>query len=252
MFVGARLPEFAEDGDMRSNCCIDLDQVVDGKPGIVWRAEKAISDYASPVVCGSYSYFINKAGVLFCLETATGTVQYAERLGTSCWGTPIVASDLVYFFGKDGKTQVIKAGPTFEVVASNDLWDMANAPKPLTYVESNRGGPEHAEGGGGGERGGREGGRAAGMMAALMKGDANADGVLQVDEVAADFKPMLARIDTNADGTLDQAELKTMADSFAARRADSQSTARDPIVYGAAASDGNFFIRTGTRLYCIQ
>lgn len=90
------------------------------------------------------------------------------------------------------------------------------------------------------------------MMSALMKGDANGDGILQSDEMSADFKPMLVRIDTNADGSLDQAELKAMADSFAARRADSQSSARDPIVYGAAASDGKIIIRTGTRLYCIQ
>ena len=272
LFVGARLPEFAEDGAIRSNCCIDLDKFVDGKPEIVWRAEKAISDYASPVVCDGKSFFVNKAGVLFCLETETGNVLYAERLGTSCWGTPIVAKDLVYFFGKDGKTQVVRAGSAFEVVASNDLWDRANAPKPLTYVESTRGGPEHSEassegassgqagrpsgspsgGRGGSQSGSPNGGRGAGMMSALMKGDANGDGILQSDEISADFKPMLVRIDTNVDGSLDQAELKAMADSFAARRADSQSSARDPIVYGAAASDGKIIIRTGTRLYCIQ
>lgn len=75
---------------------------------------------------------------------------------------------------------------------------------------------------------------------------------LTADEIPADFKPMLARIDSNGDGRLDQEELKAMADSFAARRSDSQTTARDPIVYGAAASQGKIVIRTGTRLYCIQ
>lgn len=89
-------------------------------------------------------------------------------------------------------------------------------------------------------------------MAALMAGDKNGDAILQADEISADFKPMLARIDTNKDGSLDAAELKAMAESFAARRADSQTSARDPIVYGAAASDGKIVIRTGTRLYCIQ
>ena len=90
------------------------------------------------------------------------------------------------------------------------------------------------------------------MMAAMMAGDKNGDGVLQSDEISADFKPMLPRIDTNQDGSLDAAELKAMAESFAARRADSQAAARDPIVYGAAASEGRIVIRTGTRLYCIQ
>ncbi len=58
-----------------------------------------------------------------------------------------------------------------------------------------------------------------------MSGDKNGDGILQPDEIGADFKPMLARIDTNQDGSLDAAELKAMADSFAARRADSQASA---------------------------
>ena len=90
------------------------------------------------------------------------------------------------------------------------------------------------------------------MMAAMMAGDKNEDGLLQPDEISPDFKPMLARIDTNHDGSLDAAELKAMVESFAARRADSQAGARDPIVYGAAASAGRIVIRTGTRLYCIQ
>ena len=89
-------------------------------------------------------------------------------------------------------------------------------------------------------------------MAALMSGDKNGDGVLQAEEISADFKPMLARIDTNQDGSLDADEIKAMSDSFSARRSDSRASARDPIIYGAAASAGVILIRTGTRLYCIQ
>ncbi len=136
------------------------------------------------------------------------------------------------------------------------LWDSENVPKPESYVENNEspsghgpGGP--GAGGGPGNRGGA-GGRGSGMLANLMKSDADSDGTLSATEIPEDFKPMLARIDTNKDGALDQAELKAMADSFAARRSDSRDTARDPIVYGAAAVDGTIVIRTGTRLYCIQ
>ena len=90
------------------------------------------------------------------------------------------------------------------------------------------------------------------MLARLMEGDKNQDGILQADELSADFQPMLKRVDTNGDGVLDQAELKAMADSFAQRREGSQSAARDPIVYGVAAVDGAIVIRTGTRLYCVS
>ena len=94
-------------------------------------------------------------------------------------------------------------------------------------------------------------GRASGMLARLMEGDKNKDGMLQADELSADFQPMLKRVDTNGDGALDQSELKAMAESFAKRRAGSQAGARDPIVYGVATIDGAIIIRTGTRLYCV-
>ena len=253
LFVGARVPEFGEDGEAaKSNLCITLGETGASKsPSVAWRASKAISDYASPVVCNDCVYYLNKVGVLYCLRSSTGEPLYTERLGTQCWATPIVTADHIYFFGKDGKTQVVRSGPKFDLVSSNLLWDSDNVPKPESYVENNsagqgEGGPRGGPGGAGGR------GPGGGMLAALTKADANADGVLSAEEIPADFKPMLARIDTNKDGSLDQAEIKAMAESFASRRSDSRDNARDPIVYGAAAIDGTIVIRTGTRLYCIQ
>jgi outer membrane protein assembly factor BamB len=240
LFIGARLPEFAAEGSVRSNCCIDLSEFNEKKPRILWRADKAVSDYCSPVQVGQFIYFVNKGGVLYCLDSQSGNMNYVKRMGTECWGTPIVADNVVYFFGKDGTTQVVKADKDFELVATNLLWDQSEPPKPEQYVEY--AGGENSQGGGPG----------GGMMAALMSGDKNGDGVLQAEEISADFKPMLARIDTNQDGSLDADEIKAMSDSFSARRSDSRASARDPIVYGAAASAGVILIQMGTRLYCIQ
>ena len=259
LYVGARVPEFGEDGEAsKSNLCIAISDSSSASrtPSVAWRASKAISDYASPVVCGDCVYYLNKVGVLYCLNNATGESLYTERLGTQCWATPIVSGDRIYFFGKDGKTQIVRSGPKFDLISSNLLWTNDNIPKPESYVEnndsSNGHGPTAGAPGGAGSNGGGPGGRGAGMLANLMKADADANGILSESEIPNDFKPMLARIDTNNDGALDQAELKAMSDSFAARRSDSRDTARDPIVYGAAAVDGTIVIRTGTRLYCIQ
>jgi outer membrane protein assembly factor BamB len=248
LFIGARLPEFSQEGDFRSNCCIELEPQDSQKPKISWQAEKALSDYASPVVCDGLVYLLNKIGVLHCLDAATGKICYRTRLGTQCWGTPIVSGSLIYFFGKDGKTQVVRGGRKFELLASNLLWDEASPPKPETYVEYSGNGHGHG-GAGGSSGGGRPGG---GMLAALMKGDRDGDGNLNPDEVPDDLREMLPRIDTNGDGGLDAGEIEAMVKSFAARRADSQASARDPIVYGAVASEGQIIIRTGTRLYCIR
>ncbi len=269
LFVGARLPEFAEEGSIRSNCCLDLSTATGGTPKVLWRAQKAISDYASPVVVGEFVYFINKVGVLHCLDVTTGDMHYLKRLKSPCWATPIASDEHLYLFCKDGTVQVVEAADEFKLVATNSLWDPASPPKPENYVEfSGRGhghghgahgesghsqaSGEHSGGKGQSESGGPPRRPGGGMIAALMRGDANGDGVLEGDEISSDFRPMLTRVDKNGDGKLDQAELEAMAKSFAERRANAQSGARDPIVYGAAASDGCLVIRTGTRLYCVR
>ncbi len=71
-----------------------------------------------PVVCGDCVYYLNKVGVLYCLSKSTGEPLYTERLGTQCWATPIVSGDRIYFFGKDGKTQIVRSGPKFDLVSS--------------------------------------------------------------------------------------------------------------------------------------
>ena len=257
LFVGARLPEFAEEGSNRSNCCLQLSIHPTTAPAIRWRADKALSDYASPVVAGQFVYFINKVGVLTCLATQTGKVHYRHRLSAPCWATPIVSGSHVYFFGKDGNTQLIEAGEEFKLLASSNLWDPSSPQKPLSYVEHSGSG-EHGHGSSHGGSPRNESGKTrgrkpgSGMIGALMSGDKNGDGILQEAEIPTSFKGMLPRIDKNKDGTLDQQELEAMAKSFAERRAGAQSGARDPIVYGAAATTGNLVVRTGTRLYCIQ
>ena len=283
LFVGARIPEFGSGQEAsRSNLCLKLDSSNAGTHEVIWRASKAVCDYASPVVDRDCAYYLNSVGVLYCIDSATGETNYTERLGTTCWATPIVAFDNVFFFGKDGTTQVISGGPTFTRVATNLLWDPKNPPRPDSYTEhqgshghaaeqsavaadKKRSDSENAEptvagngaaesqgGPSAGAEGGHRRGPGAGMAAMLMKSDANGDGKISADELPAEFKDMLSRVDLNKDNVIDAEELNAMEESFRKRREGSRESARDPIVYGVAADQGVLVIRTGTRLYCVQ
>lgn len=265
VFVGARIPEFGSASEAaKSNLCVRITDDPSKPYELCWRASKAVSDYASPVVDGNQVYFLNKVGVLNCVDVRTGETIYQERLRIECWATPIVNDAGIYFFGKDGTTRIVRRGREFSVLASNQLWDLKNAPAPERYKEATSGGHGHSSGNRPAASTGANaanddstaarsqvGGRAGGMISRLMAGDKNKDGVLQAEELSADFQPMLKRVDTNGDGALDQAELKAMAQSFAKRREGSQAGARDPIVYGVAAVEGVIVIRTGTRLFCV-
>lgn len=243
IFVGARLPEFSEEGSVRSNC-----RVIPGSgsmdPRIAWRAERAICDYASPVAVDRFVYFVNKVGVLHCLDGESGKLHYRQRLAGACWATPVISGNHVYFFAKDGTTEVVEAGEQFKLLSTCQLWDVNSPPYPDSYVENNTSSHAH----GSSDAGGRSGGSS---LVSWMQDDVNEDGILSGEEIPMGLRPMLSRIDTNGNGALDPAELKAMAESFAARRATAQAGARDPIVYGAIAAGNCLLVRTGTRLYCI-
>lgn len=285
LFVGARIPEFGSAQEAsQSNLCLRLDSTSNGEHEVVWRASKAVCDYASPVVDRDCAYYLNNVGVLYCVDSVTGETHYTERLGTTCWATPVVSGENIFFFGKDGKTQVIRSGPKFERVATNLLWDPKNAPTPESYKEHQGGGhahgPEQGESAAkeaenvpakndagntevspdaaktelakGGPPSGRRGGSGGGMAAMLLKSDANGDGKISAAELPAEFKEMMTRVDLNKDSVIDAEELKAMEESFRKRREGSRDSARDPIVYGVAAADDAFVIRTGTRLFCVR
>jgi len=107
----------------KSNCCVRVTvkgDKISFEP--VWDGKKAVCQHASPLVHKGHAYFVTKVGLVHCVDLKTGEEKYAERLGDVCWATPVGAGDHVFFFGKDGVTTVLKAGPDFEKVAANRLW----------------------------------------------------------------------------------------------------------------------------------
>lgn len=88
---------------------------------IAWRAKGVTSSFGSPLFHWERVYFVNKSGVAYCVDPASGEVIWNHRLASSCWASPIGAGDRIYFFTKDGVTNVIKPGDTFEQLAENKL-----------------------------------------------------------------------------------------------------------------------------------
>lgn len=90
---------------------------------ILWKTEEATPTFGSPMVYEGYAYWVNRVGVVYCFDVATGEKKYAERIKQSIWATPVGLGDRVFFFGKDGTTTVLAKGPEFKVLSENQLWD---------------------------------------------------------------------------------------------------------------------------------
>jgi outer membrane protein assembly factor BamB len=143
VYVGAGISQREKDESSAaaSNVCLRI--TPDAKAGVevAWQPKKAVCHYVSPLVHRGYAYYLNQAGVLSCLDAATGKEVYAERTGGPCWAQPIAAGDHIYLFHKDGVATVLKAGPRFEIVARNRLWKEESPPRPRRSYEYEPQGP---------------------------------------------------------------------------------------------------------------
>lgn len=97
---------------------------------VPWRAEKAQASFSSPLAYQGVGYWVNRAGVVFAIDLADGKELFAQRLDQAPWATAIGVGERVYFFGKDGTTTVLRAGKSFDKLASNVLWDPAAVAGP--------------------------------------------------------------------------------------------------------------------------
>jgi len=88
----------------------------------VWRAERATSSFGSPLVHNHNAYFVNRSGVVYCLDLETGKEHFAKRAGESNWATPLGVANRIYLFGKDGVMTVISAGTTFQQLSTSRVW----------------------------------------------------------------------------------------------------------------------------------
>jgi|LakMenEpi03Aug12_release.lakeMendotaPanAssembly.Ray.scaffolds.fasta_scaffold56564_2 outer membrane protein assembly factor BamB len=181
----------------KSNCCVRLTvkgDKISFEP--VWDGKKAICQHASPLVHKGNAYFVTKSGLVHCVDLKTGVERYSERLDNQCWATPVGAGDHVFFFGKDGVTTVLKAGPDFEKVAANPFWSAANFAKRRDEAKD----------------------KAAAILPKPPSGKGPGGG------------PPLPKQELEA--TL--------------------YSAVGDVVYGVAAVEGMFVVRTGTELICVR
>jgi outer membrane protein assembly factor BamB len=92
--------------------------------GVAWSVPRAGSYMATPLLYGDYLYVVRWNGILGVYEARTGARAYQERLGkgaTAFTASPVASGGHIYFATEDGEVYVVKAGPTFELVATNRL-----------------------------------------------------------------------------------------------------------------------------------
>ncbi len=94
----------------------------------LWTSKKG-SNVSSPVFYQGHLYWMNDAsGTAFCAKADTGDIVYEERIPRAggVYASALLADGRIYYLGREGKTYVVAAKPTFELIATNDLSDGSN------------------------------------------------------------------------------------------------------------------------------
>ena len=103
---------------------ISLTGGADSNEHVAWSKTRDGGYMCTPLVYEGLVYIVKYNGVLNVYDAKTGENKYTERFagGTSAFtASPVASNGKIYFANEDGQVFVVKAGPKFELLATNDM-----------------------------------------------------------------------------------------------------------------------------------
>jgi outer membrane protein assembly factor BamB len=94
-----------------------------------WKSPNVQGDsLGSPLVVGDYLYRLQAPGILKCFKMPAGDLMYTQRLQeVATASSPVATADDRIFLATAGKSYVLRAGPTFEVLGTSSLGDASQS-----------------------------------------------------------------------------------------------------------------------------
>lgn len=151
-------PRAAGDGVFLIGACLE-DRALD--PQQAWRSNVAVrvrregrewsaspqwvlpggaSFYVTPAAHAGAAYWIDRRGLVSCVDLASGRLNFSHRLAATCWASPICVGGRIYLFNRRGVTTVLAAGSRLSELSTNQLTlEPADAPEdvePAIYAAS--------------------------------------------------------------------------------------------------------------------
>ncbi len=97
---------------------------------VAWSTPRDGPYIASPLVYRGYLYVVSANGVLTVFEAATGERAYKRRIGDTGGAysaSPVAADGRIYLTSEDGDVFVLRAGPEYELLATNRMHEVCLA-----------------------------------------------------------------------------------------------------------------------------
>jgi outer membrane protein assembly factor BamB len=96
---------------------------------IAWSTNRGGPYIPTPLIYRDQLYIVQVNGVLAASDVRTGQRLYQQRLGSggSFSASPVGADGKIYFASEDGDIFVVKAGPTYQLLATNVMGEVVMA-----------------------------------------------------------------------------------------------------------------------------
>jgi outer membrane protein assembly factor BamB len=109
---------------------ISLKEGKDSNEFVAWSKQRGGTYMPTPILYGDYLYTCANHGVLTCYKAQTGERLYQQRLGDkggAFSASPVAADGRLYLSSEDGEIHVVRAGPKYELLATNFMNEVCMA-----------------------------------------------------------------------------------------------------------------------------
>lgn len=113
-----------------ANGDISLKEGKESNEFIAWSKQRGGPYMPTPVVYGEQLYTVSNQGVITAYNAKTGERLYQERLGGkggAFTASPVASAGRIYLSSEDGDVFVVKAGPKYELLATNPVGEVMMA-----------------------------------------------------------------------------------------------------------------------------
>ncbi len=97
---------------------------------VAWSTNRGGTYVPTPIVYRGHLYTNANNGRLTCYDVRTGEIVYRRRIGGvggSYSASPVAADGKLYFTSEEGDTHVVRAGPEYELLATNTVGEIVMA-----------------------------------------------------------------------------------------------------------------------------
>jgi outer membrane protein assembly factor BamB len=126
-------PVYAVRAGQRGDLTLPDGQTASG--AIAWSHPRGGTYIPTPLHYRGHLYTVNNNGILTCYRADTGAQVYQTRLGAvgaSFAASPVAADGRIFFASETGEVYVLRAGPEFELLATNVMDEVVMATPALS------------------------------------------------------------------------------------------------------------------------